>query len=134
MSAGSTRPARPLLLTTHYLEEAEQLCDRIAIINHGSVVADDTTPNLLGRLDSKTLTVVLSEPVEALPAELSAFQVELADRHRLVVRYRPSETRLGDVLNAMNAAGIQVADLTTEETDLEDIFLQLTRAAPAPAA
>jgi ABC-2 type transport system ATP-binding protein len=122
-----------VLLTTHYLEEAEELCDRIAIIDHGRVVANDTTPALLGRLDSKTLTIVLSRPMEAVPEVLSAYQVELADPHRLVVRYRPSETRLGDILNAMNEAGVQVADLTTEETDLEDIFLQLTRAAPAPA-
>jgi ABC-2 type transport system ATP-binding protein len=127
-AAGTT-----VLLTTHYLEEAEELCDRIAIINHGQVVANDTTPALLGRLDSKTLTVVLSQPMEAVPEALSAYQVDLADPNRLVVRYRPSETRLGDILNVMNEAGVQVADLTTEETDLEDIFLQLTRAAPAPA-
>lgn len=116
-----------VLLTTHYLEEAEELCDSIAIINHGSVVACDTTENLLARLDSKTLTLVLSDPLTTVPAALEAWQVELADPSRLVIRYRPSETRLGDVLNALNEADVRINDLSTEETDLEDIFLQLTR-------
>jgi len=120
-----------VLLTTHYLEEAEELCDRIAIIHNGGVVADDTTPNLLRRLDSKTLTVHLTDPIDAVPDSLAALQAELAAPDRLVLRYRPSQTRLGDILNVMNETGIRITDLSTEETDLEDIFLQLTRAAPA---
>ncbi len=117
-----------VLLTTHYLEEAEELCDRIAIINHGRVVADDTTPNLLAQLDSKTLTVNLTDPLDQLPSQLSQWQAELPDPHKLLIRYRPSETRLGEILNAMNEGGVTVSDLSTEETDLQDIFLQLTRA------
>src|SRR5512144_1547303 len=65
-----------ILLTTHYLEEAQELCDRIAIINRGAVVACDTTANLLGRLDSKTLTLTLTDPLDAVPAPLAALQVE----------------------------------------------------------
>ena len=126
-AAGST-----ILLTTHYLEEAEELCDRIAIIDHGQLVACDTTRNLLARLDNKTLTVILSAPVEAVPEALARYQVELLEPQRLLLRYRPSQTRLGDVLNLMDACGLQILDLTTEETDLEDIFLQLTRNAAEP--
>lgn len=121
------RAGTTILLTTHYLEEAEELCDEIAIINHGEVVACDTTDNLLRRLDSKTLTVQLTDPIEAVPSELDGFLVELTDPHHLVVRYEPSQTRLGDVLNAMNESGLKITDLSTEETDLEDIFLQITR-------
>jgi ABC-2 type transport system ATP-binding protein len=120
-AAGTT-----ILLTTHYLEEAQELCDHIAIINHGSVVANDTTGNLLARLDNKTLTVHLSDPLDALPEALDPFQAELATPHRLVIRYQPSQTRLGDVLTIMHEAGVRITDLSTEETDLEDIFLQLT--------
>lgn len=121
-AAGTT-----VLLTTHYLEEAEELCDRIAIINHGAVVACDTTRNLLGRLDSKTLIVELTDPLDGIPQPMGQFQVDLPHPHRLMVRYKPSETRLGDVLNVMNDCGLRITDLSTEETDLEDIFLQLTR-------
>ena len=116
-----------ILLTTHYLEEAEELCDRIAIINHGRVVADDTTHNLVSRLDSKTLKLVLTDPLDAIPDSLAGYQIDHPDPHHLILRYKPSETRLGDILNVMNAAGIRITDLSTEETDLEDIFLQLTR-------
>ena len=123
-----------VLLTTHYLEEAEELCDRIAIIDQGRVVANDTTPNLLSRLDSKTLKVQLTDPIQALPSSLSGWQAELPSPDCLLIRYRPSETRLGEILNAMNEAGIRVTDLSTEETDLEDIFLQLTKRRAGPGA
>ena len=121
-AAGTT-----VLLTTHYLEEAEELCDRIAIINHGRVVACDTTANLLARVDSKMLIVVLMEPLAEPPESLPGCCVELPEPNRLTVRYRPSETRVGDILNRLQAQGCHIADLTTEQTDLEDIFLQLTR-------
>ncbi len=116
-----------VLLTTHYLEEAERLCDRIAIINHGTVVACDTTANLLGRVDGKTLILRLAEPLAAVPEGLVRFQAELPAPQRLVLRYRPSQTGVGEILEAVTAAGLGIADLSTEETDLEDIFLQLTR-------
>ncbi len=116
-----------VLLTTHYLEEAEELCDTIAIINHGEVVACDSTRNLLRRLDSKTLTVHLTDPLESVPEELADYQAALTEPDCLQVRYKPSATRLGELLNAMDQAGVRITDITTEETDLEDIFLQITR-------
>ena len=127
------RAGTTIVLTTHYLEEAEELCDRIAIIDHGRIVACDSTANLLSSVDSKTLVVSLSEPLDALPPALAARGLERAGAARLVVRYRPSETRLGDLLNLMDQAGVRIADLTTEETDLEDIFLQLTGEGAAAA-
>jgi ABC-2 type transport system ATP-binding protein len=126
-AAGTT-----VLLTTHYLEEAEELCDRIAIINHGEVVVCDTTRNLLMQIDSKTLNVHLVEPVNQLHASLEGQCVELAESNLLVVRYRPSEQRVGDVLNRISESGLKIADLTTDQTDLEDIFLQLTRGGSEP--
>ena len=127
------RAGTTVLLTTHYLEEAEELCDTIAIINHGTVVACDTTANLLRRLDSKTLTVQLTSPLTEVPEALKDYQIELSDPHHLQVRYQPSATRLGDLLNVMDRCGVQITDLTTEETDLEDIFLQITRGAHGPS-
>ncbi len=124
------RAGTTVMLTTHYLEEAQALCDRIAIIDHGEVVACDTTRNLLDRVDSKTLTVTLTEPVNAVPAGLEGCDAALADPRTLVVQYRPSEARLGELLLRISESGLRIADLSTEETDLEDIFLQLTRPAP----
>ena len=115
-----------ILLTTHYLEEAQELCDRIAIINHGEVVACDTTENLLRRVDAKELHIRLAAPLDALPPTLAGLHAELSAPDRLVLHYQPSRERLGDLLDAVHAAGLVILDATTHETDLEDIFLQLT--------
>jgi len=127
-AAGTT-----VLLTTHYLEEAEELCDRIAIISRGRLVADEPTRQLLRRVDSKALTIAVDRDLDAVPAQLVAYDAELAEPRRIVVRYQPSRTPIGAVLAAVADAGLAIADLSTEEADLEDIFLQLTRG-PAPDA
>ncbi|HEV2551675.1 MAG TPA: ABC transporter ATP-binding protein [Stellaceae bacterium] len=121
-AAGTT-----ILLTTHYLDEAEELCDRIAIIDHGKVIAYDTTAALVRQVDDKTLTLSLSEPLTAVPASLARFGLTLAAPGRLVFRYGPSRTTLAELFDAVKAAGLIIRDVTTEETDLEDIFLRLTR-------
>jgi ABC-2 type transport system ATP-binding protein len=116
-----------VLLTTHYLEEAEQLCDRIAIINHGRVIACDTTAALLRRLDAKELSIVVDRDLTDVPSGLGAFEAVLKDPRRLVIRYQPSRARVAGILAAVQAAGLEIVDLSTLEADLEDIFLQLTR-------
>jgi ABC-2 type transport system ATP-binding protein len=128
-AAGTT-----VLLTTHYLEEAEQLCDRIAIINHGRVIACEATSVLLRRLDRKELVFILADDLAELPAPLARFDAQLQGPRRLVLRYQPSQTRMGEILAAVQAAGLKVADMTTLEADLEDIFLQLTRGSAAADA
>ena len=127
------RAGTTVLLTTHYLEEAEQLCDRIAIINHGRVIANDPTAVMLRRLDRKELALTLSRDLVEVPVSLKRYAAELQNPRRLVLRYRLSETRVSEILSAAAAAGLEIVDLTTEEADLEDIFLQLTREPPASA-
>ncbi len=115
-----------VLLTTHYLEEAQALCDRIAIINHGRLIACDTTEALLRRLDAKEMAVTLSADIDAVPGELRTFNVELRTARQLVFHYPPSKTHSGEILAAVQRAGLTVTDLVTREADLEDIFLRLT--------
>ncbi len=121
-AAGTT-----VLLTTHYLEEAEQLCDRIAIIDRGKVIACDTTAALLKRLDRKELVFILATDLAAVPDSLARFNATLEGPRRLMLHYQPSRTRIGEILAAVQAAGLDILDMSTLETDLEDIFLQLTR-------
>jgi len=116
-----------ILLTTHYLEEAERFCDRVAIISEGRVVACDRTDALLRRLDRKAITVAVAEDIETPPAALGAFDAEVLPLRRIVVRYRPSRVGIRDILCAIEGAGLTIVDLTTEESDLEDLFLALTR-------
>lgn len=127
-AAGTT-----VVLTTHYLQEAEELCDRIAIINHGRVVACDTKGALLARLDAKELRVSIDRDLASVPSALAPFGATLDGPRTLVVQYRPSRTSVDALLSAIRAEGLGVVDLSTRESDLEDLFLQLVRSANAAA-
>jgi len=116
-----------VLLTTHYLEEAEELCDRIAIINNGKVIACEPKVNLLGRIDAKELLLTVTADLAAVPESLKRFQPELIGTRRLRIHYKPNQTPFAVILAAVEEAGLEIADLSTVETDLEDVFLQLTR-------
>ena len=87
---------------------------------------------MLKLLDRKEVALTLSQDLSAVPPALLRFSAELQGPRRLVLRYRMSEIKVSEILAAANAAGLEIVDLTTEEADLEDIFLQLTRSAPAP--
>jgi len=128
------RRGATVILTTHYLEEAEELCDRVAIINHGKLVACDTTSALLRRLDNKSITLFLAQPISDVPDALRRFNPTLPSPTEMHITYRPSSPAMMEILEAARASQLVIADVRTEEVDLEDIFLQLTRAAPAHAA
>ncbi|NWG46154.1 MAG: ABC transporter ATP-binding protein [Alphaproteobacteria bacterium] len=127
---GLNRRGVTIVLTTHYLEEAEALCDTIAIINEGRVVVAEPTHSLLARIDEKTLIVTPESPLAALPPALSApggGEARLLPDGRIQLSYSPDRTKMGTVLARLHEAGVTIADLTTEQSDLEDVFLQLTR-------
>lgn len=123
------RAGTTVVLTTHYLEEAQQLCDTIAIINHGVVVACERTAHLLRRIEHKDVTLTLDRDLgaNALPAGLESLAVERAGPRHLRWRFQPSRGRVDALLEAVRAAGYGIVDVSTEEADLEDIFLSLTR-------
>ena len=114
-----------IILTTHYLEEAEEMCDEIAIINHGEVVARDSTSNLLTRLDAKTLVIHPETPVTKVP-EAQGVEGVLRSDGALAFTYRRQSTRAEEVLDMVRAEGITIRDLRSEEPDLQDVFLALT--------
>ena len=119
-----------IILTTHYLEEAQEMCDEIAIINHGDLVTRDTTANLLSRLDRKTMIIRPDgpAPVPDLPPGITG---EARSDGTLALSYRAGEVSAGQLLDLVRAAGITLADVRTEEADLEDVFLSLTSERPA---
>jgi ABC-2 type transport system ATP-binding protein len=115
-----------VLLTTHYLEEAQELCDTIGVIHQGEVVACDKKTTLLRTFDSKQLVITPVQPLAGVPPVLARWQCEINNEGKLAISYKPSKDAIGDVLAAVQSAGIAIADLTTREADLEDIFLHLT--------
>ncbi len=122
------REGHTIVLTTHYLEEAEALCERIAILNHGSVAALDTTQGLLQQGIGKAIHVCITtaEPVSELPKSLQA-NLHARNGTRLEFRLNRSVDSLGEFLDRLRRAGLVITDLHTEEPDLEDVFLELTR-------
>lgn len=115
-----------IILTTHYLEEAEQMCDQIAIINHGSVIANDTTQNLLGQLDAKTMVITPDGPTAA-PKMPNGVDVSTRPDGTLAFTYKTSQIRADQILTALRNADIAIKDVRTEDPDLEDVFLTLTK-------
>ncbi len=122
-----------IVLTTHYLEEAQALCDRIAIVNHGRVVASEPTRDLLRRMDTRAVVITPEAALEAAPV-LQGFEGKLRPDGRLAVTFKSEGASVEAVLAAVRAAGVRIRDLSTEEPDLEDVFLALTYGDPdAPA-
>jgi len=114
-----------ILLTTHYLEEAQELCDTIAIMNRGEVVACEPTPQLLRRLDTRNVVVTPEGALDGLP-KLEGFDAVARPNGAFVVTYRKGRSSVEQVLAAVRAAGVTIADIVTEDPDLEDVFLALT--------
>ncbi len=115
MSASLNENGVTVLLTTHYLEEAEELCDRIAIINHGKVIASESKAKLLGRIDAKELLLDPDPDLAAVPQGLARFQPELTGTRLLKLHYKPNQTPFAQILNAVEEAGLEIADLSTVE-------------------
>ena len=115
-----------ILLTTHYLEEAEELCDRIAIINHGEIIACEDKEDLVTRIDNKEVRFRLDREFGAVPESMSGFCAEKEGRRTLMIRYSPAEQEVGAMIEAIQAAGYGIVDVSTDESDLEDVFIQLT--------
>ena len=117
-----------IVLTTHYLEEAEQLCDRIAIINHGRVIANEPTRELLGRAQEKNLVVTLDRDVMTAPEAPCFQQIEVSGERQLTITFRKDQVNAGQVLAALQREGLGIVDVSTRDPDLEDVFLSLVRA------
>lgn len=117
-----------IVLTTHYLEEAEALCDRIAIMRDGQVVALDTKQALLGRALRKTLCITTADPIQSLPDTLQ-LKVRKQVGNTLELSLQKGTDSIPEVLETLRAAGHVVTDLATEQADLEEVFLELTQRA-----
>ena len=119
-----------IILTTHYIEEAEAIADRVAVINKGEMIVVDETSNLIKSLGQKTLTIDLHEKIEALPETLNNYKLTIVN-DGLSIDYQydtqSKQTGITSLLQDMKEAGLKLKDLNTEQSSLEKIFVELVK-------
>ena len=116
-----------IVLTTHYLEEAEQLCDRIAIIHHGRLIANEPTRELVAKAQEKSVVVTFDRDIAEVPTDACFENIALIDERTLSITYRKDKVNAGEVLDALQREGFGIVDVSTRDPDLEDVFLSLTQ-------
>ena len=118
---------KTIIITTHYLQEAEELCNEIAIIDKGNLIAKDTTLNIKSLIDKRQIVILFDntnfdiEPILKLNIEQKLY------KDKLVISYKPSEIKFNKILEALKLSDIKIKDLKINETKLEDVFLKLTK-------
>ena len=116
-----------IILTTHYLNEAEQMCDRIGILNKGSLVALDTTKNLLKRIQTKIVRFTVEKKVSINNDSLKSINVLSNEIDELVVSYEKNALNISEIIKFINDQNIKLLDISTDDGDLEDVFIRLTK-------
>ncbi|PYF01308.1 ABC-2 type transport system ATP-binding protein [Rhodopseudomonas faecalis] len=119
-----------IILTTHYIEEAEEMADRIGVINKGEIILVERKAELIQKLGKKRMTLHLVEPIDAVPASLAEYRLELGEnRDELIYNYdsKANHTGITGLLAALRDAGIRFHDLDTTQSSLEEIFVSLVR-------
>jgi len=116
-----------IILTTHYLNEAEQMCDRIGILNKGNLVALDTTKNLLNRIQTKKVKFSVNKKVNINNQSLKSINILINDISELSVSYEKSSLNINEIINFVNRQNIKISDISTDDGDLEDVFIRLTK-------
>ncbi|PLX60316.1 ABC transporter ATP-binding protein [Sedimenticola selenatireducens] len=122
-----------IILTTHYIEEAEQIADRVGVINNGELLLVDDKANLMQELGRKQMIIELKEPLKEIPESMASYALELSDDgHELIFTYdtQGKSTGITALLQAMHSAGISMKDLNTTQSSLQDIFVNLVQAQP----
>jgi len=120
-----------IILTTHYIEEAEEMADRIGVINKGEIILIEDKATLMQKLGKKQLTLQLQSKLDAVPQALASYNLELSDDgHAVIYDYDTKGDRTGitSLLNDLRNAGVRISDLDTKQSSLEDIFVSLVRA------
>ena len=116
-----------IILTTHYLKEAEEMCDRIGILNKGSLAALDTTKNLLKRIQTKIVKFAVDKKVNINNNSLKSINILSNDINELVVSYEKNALNINEIIKFIGDQNIKLSDISTDDGDLEDVFIRLTK-------
>tara|TARA_B100001250_G_scaffold413516_1_gene447916 strand:+ start:114 stop:1043 length:930 start_codon:yes stop_codon:yes gene_type:complete len=116
-----------IILTTHYLQEAEKMCDRIGILNKGKLVALDSTKNLINKIQNKKVIFTIDKKVEFKNNDLQSLKVISNDNDLLVITYEKNKLAIENIIEFIQKQNIKIKDISTEDGDLEDVFISLTK-------
>ena len=116
-----------IILTTHYLEEAEEMCNRIAILNKGNIVALDSTKNLLNRIQTKKVTLKTNKKIDIKDGDLESLKIISSSENEICVSYEKRKIDIEQLINLIKKNNIQIIDISTDDADLEDVFLRLIK-------
>ncbi len=116
-----------VILTTHYLEEAEKMCDRIGILNHGELVALDTTEHLIEKIQTKIVNFKTDKKSNFTDDTLESLKVITNDENKLIVSYEKSKINIDRIISKLKEQNVTIFDISTDDGDLEDVFLRLTK-------
>ena len=114
-----------IILTTHNLFEAETLCERIAILNHGKLLALDTTNNLIGRIETKKVIFKIEKNNKFENTKINNIQFKKIDDSNIEVTFNKNKTKIEEIMNILKEKNLNLIDFTSEDADLEDVFIQL---------
>jgi len=116
-----------IILTTHYLFEAQEMCDRIAILNKGNLVALDTTKNLLNRIKTKKIIFKVNKSIDLSKKKISGLSFSSNVSNEIIISYERNKHKIEDIINIIKSEGVEIIDISTEDGNLEDVFIQLTK-------
>ncbi len=116
-----------IILTTHYLFEAQEMSDRIAILNKGNLVALDTTKNLLDKIETKKIVFKVNKSIDLSKKEISGLFFSSKSNNEIMVGYKKNKHKIENIINIVKNEGVEIIDISTNDGNLEDIFIQLTK-------
>ena len=116
-----------IILTTHYIQEAEEMCDRIGILNKGNIVALDTTKNLLNRIQTKKVIFKINKKIEIKDEILKSLKIIRNTEDELYISYEKNKIKIEEIINLIKTKNVEIDDVITYDADLEDVFLHLTK-------
>ena len=116
-----------IILTTHYILEAERMCNRIGILNNGNLVALDSTKNLLKKIQTKKVNFSVSNKVSISESDFDSLKIIESSSNNLIVSYEKSKININHLLEHINKQNIKALDISTDDADLEDVFVRLTK-------
>ena len=116
-----------IILTTHLMYEAEEMCNKIAILNKGNLVTLDTTENLLDRIKTKKIIFKVKKTIEISPKDLNGIKFSYKSANEITISYEKKKHKIDEIINKVKNAGMEIHDISTDEGNLEDVFLDLTK-------